>query len=171
MKRFLCQIIAVVFVIPSILAIFLYTEAAIGAEKAITLIAANWTPTKMPPPIDWEPFDFVFNEWMDTIEYQTKGKVKFKRYPAETLVKVTDYWEAVKGGICDVGIVCLPMFPGQFPMTAALRLPGLFDNSIQGSVVRQMLFEEGYLAPEWAGVKFLWIGISPYHFNSSQKFC
>jgi TRAP-type C4-dicarboxylate transport system substrate-binding protein len=158
MKRFLCPLIAIVLAAPLMIGTFIYTDDARGSEKTITLIAASWTPTKMPPPIDWEPFDFVFNDWMDTIESQTKGKVKFKRYPAETLVKVTDYWEAVKGGICDVGILCLPMFPGQFPMTAALRLPGLFDNSIQGSVVRQTLYEEGYIAPEWKGVKFLWIG-------------
>jgi TRAP-type C4-dicarboxylate transport system substrate-binding protein len=170
MKRSLSQIITAVVVATFIFSALSYTEAVAKSDKPITLIAASWTPTKMPPPIDWEPFDFVFNEWMDAIEHETQGRVKFKRYPSETLVKVTDYWEAVKGGFCDIGIVCLPMFPGQFPMTAALRLPGLFDNAIQGAIVRQILFEEGYLAPEWEGVKFLWIGNnSPWDISCRKK--
>jgi TRAP-type mannitol/chloroaromatic compound transport system substrate-binding protein len=37
-------------------------------------------------------------------------------------------------------------------------------------VVRQTLFEEGYLAPEWEGVKFLWIGNnSPWDVSSRKK--
>ena len=157
MKRFLCLLITVVAAVCLMLGAFGYAEAASGEKKPIVLIQANWVPTKMPSPIDWDPFDFVFNQWMDTIEYQTKGRVKFKRYPAETLVRVTDQWEAVRGGVSDIGTVAVPMSPGQFPMTAALRLPGFFDNAMQGCVVRQMLLEEGYLSREWEGVKVLWM--------------
>lgn len=147
-----------------------FAEAASGSGKPITLIQANWGPTKMPPPLDWDPFDFTINEWMDTIEQQSDGKVKFKRYPAETLVKVTDQWDAVKGGICDISMVAVPMSPGQFPLTAALRLPGLFDNATQGCMVRQTLLEEGYLAPEWEEVKVLWMANNaPWDISCREK--
>jgi TRAP-type C4-dicarboxylate transport system substrate-binding protein len=158
MKRFLYPLITGVVVVSLMLGVFCYVEAASAKEKPITIIEASWMPTKMPPPIEWEPFDFVVNEWMDTIERKTRGRVKFDRYPAETLVKMSDHWEAVKGGICDIGFVNVCVFPGQFPMTAALRLPGFFDNAIQGSIVRQELLEEGYLAHEWKDVKVLWMG-------------
>jgi TRAP-type C4-dicarboxylate transport system substrate-binding protein len=54
-------------------------------------------------------------------------------------------------------------FPGQFPMTAALRVPGFFNNSIQASMVRQTLLDEGFLAPEWSDVKVLWFGTNAPH--------
>jgi TRAP-type C4-dicarboxylate transport system substrate-binding protein len=170
MKRLICPFMTVVVAVLLVLGAFGYSKAASEAEKPIVLIEASWTPTKMPPPIEWEPFDFAVNEFLDTIEYQTQGRVKFKRYPAETLVKMSDHWEAVKGGICDIGLVNVCMFPGQFPLTAALRLPGLFDNSIQGAVVRQMLYEEGYLFPEWKEVKLLWFGTnSPWDVSCRKK--
>ncbi len=147
-----------------------FAEAASSPGKPLTLIQATWGPTKMPPPINWDPFDFTLNSWMDTIEEQTEGRVKFKRYPAETLVKVTDQWDATVAGICDVGLVGVPMVHGQFPMTAALRLPGFFENATQGCMVRQTLLEEGYLAPEWAGVKVLWMSNNaPWDISCRKK--
>ncbi|MBA7702287.1 Solute-binding protein [subsurface metagenome] len=112
----------------------------------------------MPPPLEWEPFDFVLNYWMDTIELETNGRVEFVRYPQGTLVGMMDMWEAIKTGVCDIGLVNVCALPGQFPMTAALRLPGLFDSSTQGAIVRQRLLEEGYLAHDWEDVKVLWMG-------------
>ncbi len=132
-------------------------------EGPVELIEANWTPAQMPPPIYLEAFDFTLNQWMDTVERKTQGGVQFERYPSETLVKMGDMWEAVKMGICDIGMINVCAFSGQFPMTAALRVPGFFANSIQGSMVRQALLEEGYLAPEWADVKVLWFGTNAPH--------
>jgi TRAP-type C4-dicarboxylate transport system substrate-binding protein len=139
------------------------TSEGPSAGEPIKLIEANWPPAQMPPPIYLEPFDFTLEQWMDSVELQTDGVVQFERYPTETLVKMGDMWEAVKLGICDIAMVNVMAFPGQFPMTAALRVPGFFDNSIQGSMVRQTLLEEGYLAPEWADVKVLWFGTNAPH--------
>jgi TRAP-type C4-dicarboxylate transport system substrate-binding protein len=139
------------------------TEPTSPAEGPIVLIEADWPPAQMPPPLYVDPFDFTLEQWMDSIELQTDGGVQFERYPTETLVKMGDMWEAVQIGICDIAMVNVMAFPGQFPMTAALRVPGFFDNSIQGSMVRQTLFEEGYLAPEWADVKVLWFGTNAPH--------
>ena len=171
MKKLLYKGMAVVFLITLITSgVFNEVEAAEKSEKPITLIQASWTPTKMPPPIDWEPFDFVINQWLNTIEQQTKGRVKFKRYPSETLVKMSDQWESVKIGICDIGLVNVCMYPGQFPLTAALRLPGFFDNAIQGAIVRQHLLEEGYLSNEWKDVKVLWMGNNaPWDISCREK--
>lgn len=139
------------------------TEPTPPAEGPIVLIEADWPPAQMPPPLYFDPFDFTLEQWMDSVELQTDGAVEFERYPTETLVKMGDMWEAVQVGICDIAMVNVMAFPGQFPMTAALRVPGFFDNSIQGSMVRQTLLEEGYLAPEWADVKVLWFGTNAPH--------
>jgi len=128
--------------------------------EPIKLIAANWQPTQMPPPINWEPFDFAFNQWMDAIERETNGRVQFERYPMESLVKAFDMWQATESGVCDVGDVNDSIYAGQFQLLSALRLPGLFANSTQAGIVKQMLFDEGYISDEWQGVKLLFIGCS-----------
>jgi TRAP-type C4-dicarboxylate transport system substrate-binding protein len=129
----------------------------------ITLVEANWPPAQMPPPIFEEPFHLTVDQWMNVIEYRTEGEVTFERYPSETLVKMGDMWESVKMGICDIAMVNVMAFPGQFPMSASLRVPGFFENSIQGSMVRQTLLEEGYMAAEWSDVKVLWFGTNAPH--------
>ncbi|MFP4642329.1 MAG: TRAP transporter substrate-binding protein DctP [Dehalococcoidia bacterium] len=139
------------------------TSTSPVAEGPVELIEASWPPTEMPPPINKEAFYFTLTEWMDSIEQQTDNQVAFERYPAESLVKMQDAWGAVKKGVCDITIVNVCAFPGQFPMTAALRVPGFFANSVQGAMVRQTLFDEGYLAPEWADVKVLWFGDNAPH--------
>ena len=170
MKKFRYPLFASVLLTVMLMSLLGFTQTASGADKPIVLIQASWGPTKMPPPLDWDPFDFSLNDWMNTIEEQSKGRVKFKRYPAETLVKVTDQWDSAKGGICDISLVGVPMSHGQFPMTAALRLPGFFDNAIQGCVVRQTLLEEGYLASEWGGVKVLWMANNaPWDISCRKK--
>jgi len=133
------------------------------ASGPITLIEANWVPAQMPPPIYLEPFDLTVDEWMDSVEFQTDGMVHFDRYPTETLVKMVDMWEAVQVGICDIAMVNIMAFPGQFPMSTAMRVPGFFSNSIQGAMVRQTLYEEGYLASEWSDVHVLWFGTNAPH--------
>jgi TRAP-type C4-dicarboxylate transport system substrate-binding protein len=133
------------------------TPAQTGTIK---LIAANWQPTQMPPPVDWDPFDFTFNQWMDAIERETNGRVQFERYPAETLVHAPDMWQSVESGVCDLANVNDSIYPGQFQLLSALRLPGLFANSSQAGIVKQMLFDEGYISEEWEGVKVLYIGCS-----------
>jgi TRAP-type C4-dicarboxylate transport system substrate-binding protein len=126
----------------------------------IKLIAANWQPTQMPPPINWEPFDFSYNQFLDAIERETNGRVHFDRYPAETLVKAPDMWQAAESGVTDIADVNDSIYAGQFQMLNALRVPGLFASSSQAGIVKQMLFNEGYISSEWQGVKLLFIGCS-----------
>jgi TRAP-type C4-dicarboxylate transport system substrate-binding protein len=133
------------------------TPAATTSSGPVTLIEANWTPAQMPPPMDWDPFDYTLNAWMDTVEMESDGQITFDRYPMETLVKVQDTWDAVKLGICDIGIYNECVYPGLMPSIVALRMPGIFENGAQSCLVRQKLFDEGYYGHEWDDVKVLWM--------------
>jgi len=107
---------------------------------------------------------------MDTIELETDGRVVFERYPTGTLVGMADMYESTKAGICDIGLVNVPVLPDQFPLTNSLRLPGLFQNSTQASVIRQTLLEEGYIANEWKDLKVLWMGgTAPWSLSCREK--
>jgi len=133
------------------------TTPTTPSDETITLIATNWTPQQMPPEAGgWDPFDYTLMFWMDTIEHETNGRVQFEFYPSSTLVGMMDMWEGIKGGVADIGIVNVCAYPGVFPLTGALRLPGFFENSLQSSMVRQKVFEEGYNTADWTDVKVLW---------------
>jgi TRAP-type C4-dicarboxylate transport system substrate-binding protein len=128
------------------------------SQQNVNLVFSSWTPTEMPAPIYWEPFDFVNRIFMDRVTQQTNGRVQFTYYPAETLVKITDMWEATKGGVTDIGAVAPHAFPGLFPGMDVMSLPGLFSDAMLGSTIRQEIYEEGYLAPAWNDVHLLWVG-------------
>ena len=40
---------------------------------------------------------------MQRVEEATKGRVKIELYPSQTLIKGTDMWKGVRGGIADIG--------------------------------------------------------------------
>jgi TRAP-type C4-dicarboxylate transport system substrate-binding protein len=133
------------------------TPATKPNSGPITIIEANWTPAQMPPPMDWDPFDYVLNAWMDDIEQKSDGQIVFDRYPMETLVKVQDTWDAVKLGICDIGVLNECVYPGLFPSLIAVRMPGIFENAAQSCIIRHQLFDEGYFGHDWDDVKVLWM--------------
>lgn len=131
-------------------------------EEPIELIMASWQPMTMPPPIDVDPQFQIFDVWMDTIEEESGGRVHFTRYPGESLVPAPNTWEAVKSGLCDVEFMMTTFAPGEFPMTSAMLLPGLYsESSMVGSMILQRIFEDGYTATEWKDVKVLWFWTNP----------
>jgi TRAP-type C4-dicarboxylate transport system substrate-binding protein len=141
-----------------------------AAEKTINLKIAWWNPTRLPPPLNWDPYHTAYNEWCDTIEKASKGRVKFTRFPGETLLKLPQLWDGIKTRTVDIGNIHPPVHPGAFPMTTALQLPGLFPNSKIGCMVSQKLVEEGYMDKELKDVKVLWTMInSPGDVGSKKK--
>jgi len=126
------------------------------SEKPLKLKLAHPWPEKMPEPLVDEPFAYIFNQWADTVEEETGHRVKFLRYPGESLVKLPDYMDALRLKICDVGLVFPPAYPGVFPSSTLLALPGLFPNSTISAMVAQKLFEEGLISDDWKDVHLLW---------------
>lgn len=66
--------------------------------------------------------------WLKNIEKATNEKVKITAYPSGTLCKGKDTLEAVKGGIADMATAFIGLFPGRFPVTEVLFLPGISMN-------------------------------------------
>jgi TRAP-type C4-dicarboxylate transport system substrate-binding protein len=143
---------------------------ASGADEPIKLRIAWWNPTRLPPPLDWDPYHVAYNEWCDEIEKAAKGRIKLTRFPGETLLKLPQLWDGIKSRTADLGNVHTPLHPGNFPMTTALQLPGLFPNGLVGCMVSQKLFEEGYMDEELKDVKVLWtMTNSPGDIGSKKK--
>ena len=72
----------------------------------------------------------------------TNGKLNITVYPAGSLVASTDVAEAVLNDVADIGWMCVPFFPGQFPLTEVASLPMLAKSSKQATTVLNKLYEE-----------------------------
>lgn len=132
-----------------------FPGTAEAASKKVNLRIASWNPIKLPPPLDYEPYTYAHDQWCDMIEEASEGRIKFTRFWGATLLTLPQLLDGVKSRMADIAGVHTPVYPGAFPMTEALQLPGLFPNARVGSMVTQKLVEEGYMDKELSGVKVL----------------
>ena len=113
-----------VFLIPLMIAlvsalIFGSRPAPAPAQvKPIKLKFAHHIPPKGVAPT-------VLREWGKKIEKDTNGRVKITFYPAESLVKMADFYEACVGGVCDMTYGAHPQDPSRFRLGTVTDLPAL----------------------------------------------
>ncbi|MFC1846149.1 TRAP transporter substrate-binding protein [Chloroflexota bacterium] len=105
--------------------------------------------------------------WAKKVEEATKGRVKITMYPAESLFKATDGWEATKGGMTDICWTIMSYYTGPFPLTSVIGLPflslssGKIDGKVRsGGAVNSHILQELYetlpeIQAEWKDVKVL----------------
>jgi len=111
---------AISFGIVLIVAIVMtFSGSAIATEK--------WT-FKFPT---FEPEHSLFSKqywhwWCYRVEELSEGRVKFEKYPGQTLIKAPDIFEAVKDGICETGLFTIPYEAGFVPLPTAKELPFSF---------------------------------------------
>ena len=67
-KKFLSSLTLGLILVVSSFSMVAMPLTADAAEKPIHLKVAWWNPTRLPPPLTWDPFHTDFNEWCDTIE-------------------------------------------------------------------------------------------------------
>lgn len=110
--------------------------------------------------------------WEKSVEEATNGKVEIVQYPAQSLAKSKQTYNAVKGGIADIGWVILDMHPGKFPLTDVMGLPflPLYSEGSQNSVAFQKLYESSpEMQKHFKGVKVLFVHAStPYKLMTKQ---
>jgi TRAP-type C4-dicarboxylate transport system substrate-binding protein len=107
------------------------------------------------------------NVWAKNVEEATKGRVKITLYPAESLFKGMEAWEAVTGGTTDIGWTIMGYFTGRFPLTSVMALPflslvsGKVDGKVRsGGAINSRILQELYdtlpeMQAEWKEVKVM----------------
>jgi TRAP-type C4-dicarboxylate transport system substrate-binding protein len=116
------------------------------------------------------------------IEEATKGAVKITMYPAESLFKATEAYEATAGGMTDICFTMMSYYAGRFPLTSVMMLPflvlssGKIDGKVRsGGAVNSHILQELYetvpeIQAEWKDVKLLQITCSdPTALFTSKK--
>ncbi len=83
--------------------------------------------------VGWGPVH-ALQPWVKKIEEATKGKVKIDIFPAQTLAKGPDIWNAVKTGLADMGWCFHGYWPDMTPLSDVITLPSLpFKTAEKGS--------------------------------------
>ncbi|MDD5009339.1 MAG: TRAP transporter substrate-binding protein [Syntrophorhabdaceae bacterium] len=101
------------------------------------------------------------------IEKQTKGKVRFTYYYAETLVKAKEAYEATAKGRCDIFNGIVPAYtPGRFPLTSLVDLAPNIPYGEDASVAFWEFFNK-YLQDEFKDIKILAVFVQvPQHIHA-----
>ncbi|MFC1867079.1 TRAP transporter substrate-binding protein [Thermodesulfobacteriota bacterium] len=105
----------------------------------------------------------IARPWAKMVEEKTNGKVKITIYPAQTLVKMRDTYDAVVSGIADIAWGLTLVTPGRFVLSNVITIPfsPWTSSSELASQVVQKLYEDGKVAKEWSEVKLLFMHTTP----------
>ena len=122
MKRFMTMIICAV-VLPMVCALFTFGERALCAPirlKVSHQFAAGDVRDKMAR---------VFG---DMVEKKTDGEIKFRYYPAKSLYKPKEQWDAMRMGALDLAVFPLDYASGKVPQLSITLMPCSVTNLKQG---------------------------------------
>ncbi len=86
------------------------------AAKPLVLKASIQTPAGLPltKTLWW---------WLDEVEKRSGGRIKFERYPGESLAKAAEQVDALESGMADVALFVTTYTPGKIPLNTLTGLP------------------------------------------------
>jgi TRAP-type C4-dicarboxylate transport system substrate-binding protein len=100
------------------------------------------TLTDQNPATGWGPVH-ALQPWVKRVEDATKNRVKIDIFPAQTLAKGADTFNAVKSGVADMGWCWHGYWPDMTPLTDVITLPALPSKSAEhASEVLWRLYEK-----------------------------
>ncbi len=113
---------------------FMFVAPSVAQVIKLTLADQN-------PATGWGPVH-ALQPWAKKVEEATKNRVKIDIFPAQTLAKGPDIFNAVKSGVADMGWCWHGYWPDMTPLSDVITLPGLPSKSAeQGSEVLWKLYE------------------------------
>jgi TRAP-type transport system periplasmic protein len=135
-----------------VLAGTLALSAACWAQQITLSFADQNSPTSL-----WETRGL--QPWVKKVEDATKGRVKIRIYPSQTLIKGTEMWKGIQNGIADIGWCFHGYWPELTPLSDVITLPLLpFSTAAEGStVISKLIAKYPALQKEYDAVKLLTI--------------
>ena len=110
--------------------------------------------------------------WAKKVEDATKGVIKITIYPAQTLCKSQDTFEAIKTQVTDIGWAYIGLFPGPFPMTSIMWLPCISvpTAEISSRILMDLYNKFPEMQKEYASTKTLFLhSDAPAIIGTSKK--
>jgi len=111
------------------------------------------------------------NIYARMIEEATNHRVTVTLYPAQTLCKGADTYEAVTRGIAEIGWAYEGFFAGRFPLSSVMWLPcmGVPSSVIGGRILMDLYYKFPQLQAEYPGVKVLFLDSQTPAFVATSK--
>jgi TRAP-type C4-dicarboxylate transport system substrate-binding protein len=132
-----------------------YTPPSVAQVKPIELKFATHS-----PPAGAQYKD-VFVPWAEEVKKRTEGRVTVNIFPAELLGKVTQMYDMVLKGVCDVGYLISTFYPGRHPLEEVFHLPFLIppgSANPKGKLIRDAVYKSYLIPHHYKDVKVLWTG-------------
>ena len=148
----------------SICLVFLLAAPSLAQVIKLTLADQNAA-------VAWGPVH-ALQPWVKKVEDATKGRVKIEIFPAQTLVKGPDIWNAVKTGVADMGWCFHGYWADMTPLSDVITLPSLpIKSAEKGSEVLWKLYEKfPSIQNEYKDVHVLQLWSSnPYFLITTKK--
>jgi len=144
------KLLCILLVIPLSLILICVQEPA-AAKETIILKYASWEAKTL--------YEVTGLPWTQAIEKESRGRVKFERYPYQALMTAKGSLDGIATGMADCGKIAPPYYPGRFPMTEILFLPFTWSKGDTGWPIQKTLYDE-YLYKEFeaSGVRAALIG-------------
>ncbi len=99
-----------------------------GGEQVVLKLSHQW------PKATTEEGDFrsvLGEKFAAEVEARTNGAVKIQQYPAQSLVKANDQYDAMQKGALDMAILPFDYYSGKIPEFAITLMPALVKNHEQ----------------------------------------
>ncbi|MEI9477735.1 MAG: TRAP transporter substrate-binding protein [Deltaproteobacteria bacterium] len=148
----------------SICLVFLFAAPSLAQVIKLTLADQN-------AEMAWGPMH-ALQPWVKKVEAATKGRVKIDIFPAQTLAKGPDIWNAVKTGVADMGWCFHGYWADMTPLSDVITLPSLpIKSAEKGSEVLWKLYEKfPAIQNEYKDVHVLQLWSSnPYFLITTKK--
>jgi TRAP-type C4-dicarboxylate transport system substrate-binding protein len=148
----------------SICLVFLLAAPSLAQVIKLTLADQN-------AEMAWGPVH-ALQPWVKKVEAATKGRVKIDIFPAQTLAKGPDIWNAVKTGVADMGWCFHGYWADMTPLSDVITLPSLpIKSAEKGSEVLWKLYEKfPAIQNEYKDVHVLQLWSSnPYFLITTKK--
>jgi TRAP-type transport system periplasmic protein len=141
-----------------IVALTIGYDTPASAQSVIKLTLAHHYPA--PPSVVGQ----AFLNWAQRIEQQSNGRVKIAIYPAATLIVPKDQYDALAGGVADMGVLSMHFNPQHFQLGSIIY--GVVGLSFPNIQVRDRVFQEllakfPEMRAELKGVKVLFMVCQP----------
>jgi TRAP-type transport system periplasmic protein len=106
-------------------------------------------------------FSVYLQNWVDELKRTSSGKLNITIFPASTMGPVENYYDYARTGVADITWYLTGATPGRFPLTEIIQLPYMVGSSEIGTQVLNDPEVTALLAPEYQGVKVLYLLTSP----------
>ncbi len=106
----------------------------------------------------------LLDAWAQDVDTRSGGRLKLRIYPAAQLGPVQRQFDLARNGQADMAVGLTGATPGRYPMTELVSLPFVEPKGADTSAVMSRRITElapKYLAPEFAGLRVLWVGVQP----------